>query len=126
MAARNRAWQEHARVPGLFLHRAALRVKKFESVLRIMPKKRSPLARAKLLSLTGKRTQIEAGHGAGSETNSTGKGFIMKTKKSAQLGMVGLGRMGANMVRRLIKAGHRCTVFDRIPAAVASLAKDGA
>ncbi len=50
----------------------------------------------------------------------------MKTKTSAQLGMVGLGRMGANMVRRLIKAGHRCTVFDRIPAAVEGLAKDGA
>jgi 6-phosphogluconate dehydrogenase len=50
----------------------------------------------------------------------------MKTNKSVQLGMVGLGRMGANMVRRLIKAGHRCTVFDRIPAAVESLAQDGA
>ena len=50
----------------------------------------------------------------------------MKTKKSAQLGMVGLGRMGANMVRRLLKAGHRCTVFDRIPKAVKSLAKEGA
>ena len=36
--------------------------------------------------------------------------------------MVGLGRMGANMVRRLIKAGHRCIVFDRIPKAVADLA----
>ena len=40
--------------------------------------------------------------------------------------MVGLGRMGANMVRRLIKAGHRCIVFDRIPKAVEDLAKEGA
>jgi 6-phosphogluconate dehydrogenase len=40
--------------------------------------------------------------------------------------MVGLGRMGANMVRRLIKAGHRCTVFDRIPKAVEDLANEGA
>ena len=40
--------------------------------------------------------------------------------------MVGLGRMGANMVRRLIKAGHRCIVFDRIPKAVADLAGEGA
>src|SRR6266699_1182958 len=40
--------------------------------------------------------------------------------------MVGLGRMGANMVRRLIKAGHRCAVFDRIPKAVEDLAKEGA
>ena len=40
--------------------------------------------------------------------------------------MVGLGRMGANMVRRLIKAGHRCTVFDMFPKAVEGLAKEGA
>jgi len=50
----------------------------------------------------------------------------MKTHSPTQLGMVGLGRMGANMVRRLIKAGHRCTVFDRIPKAVEDLAKEGA
>src|SRR6202034_3170947 len=43
-----------------------------------------------------------------------------------QLGMIGLGRMGANMVRRLIKAGHECVVFDRSPASVAELGKDGA
>ena len=43
-----------------------------------------------------------------------------------QLGMVGLGRMGANMVRRLIRAGHRCTVFDMFPKAVEDLAKEGA
>ena len=35
-----------------------------------------------------------------------------------QLGMIGLGRMGANMVRRLIKKGHNCVVFDRSPQAV--------
>src|SRR5271167_3135671 len=43
-----------------------------------------------------------------------------------QLGMVGLGRMGANMVRRLMKGGHTCTVFDMSPKSVAELAKDGA
>jgi 6-phosphogluconate dehydrogenase len=43
-----------------------------------------------------------------------------------QLGMIGLGRMGANMVRRLLRNGHVCTVFDMSPAAVAELAKDGA
>jgi 6-phosphogluconate dehydrogenase len=43
-----------------------------------------------------------------------------------QLGMIGLGRMGANMVRRLIKAGHECVVFDRSPESVTQLAKDGA
>jgi len=43
-----------------------------------------------------------------------------------QLGMVGLGRMGANMVRRLIKAGHSCVVFDRSPKVVEELAKEKA
>ena len=43
-----------------------------------------------------------------------------------QLGMVGLGRMGANMVRRLMKAGHNCVVFDMSQKSVADLAKDGA
>jgi 6-phosphogluconate dehydrogenase len=43
-----------------------------------------------------------------------------------QLGMIGLGRMGANMVRRLIKAGHECVVFDRNPGNVAELGKHGA
>jgi 6-phosphogluconate dehydrogenase len=39
-----------------------------------------------------------------------------------QLGMIGLGRMGGNMVRRLTKAGHACVVFDRTPAVVKELA----
>ena len=43
-----------------------------------------------------------------------------------QLGMVGLGRMGANMVRRLMKAGHECVVQDVAPAAVEGLVKEGA
>jgi len=43
-----------------------------------------------------------------------------------QLGMVGLGRMGANMVRRLIRKGHQCVVFDRFPEAVNQLAKEKA
>ena len=43
-----------------------------------------------------------------------------------QLGMIGLGRMGANMVRRLLKGGHDCVVFDRAPAAVQALVGDGA
>jgi len=43
-----------------------------------------------------------------------------------QLGMIGLGRMGANMVRRLMKAGHECVVYDRSAEAVAQLAAEGA
>jgi 6-phosphogluconate dehydrogenase len=50
----------------------------------------------------------------------------MKTNSPMQLGMVGLGRMGANMVRRLIKAGHRCAVFDLFQKTVEALAKEGA
>ncbi len=42
-----------------------------------------------------------------------------------QLGMIGLGRMGANMVRRLQRNGHSCVVYDRSPKAVAELAADG-
>ena len=43
-----------------------------------------------------------------------------------QLGMIGLGRMGANMVRRLIKKGHSCVVFDRSAQAISELVKDHA
>jgi 6-phosphogluconate dehydrogenase len=43
-----------------------------------------------------------------------------------QIGMIGLGRMGANMVQRLMKDGHECVVFDLNPGAVARLAAQGA
>ena len=43
-----------------------------------------------------------------------------------QLGMIGLGRMGANMVRRLLRGGHECVVFNRSPQAVASLVQEQA
>jgi 6-phosphogluconate dehydrogenase len=43
-----------------------------------------------------------------------------------QLGMIGLGRMGANMVRRLIRGGHECVVFDRSPKAVVELVQERA
>ena len=43
-----------------------------------------------------------------------------------QLGMVGLGRMGANIVRRLMRDGHECVVFDVNPASVKQLVKEGA
>jgi 6-phosphogluconate dehydrogenase len=45
---------------------------------------------------------------------------------SMQLGMIGLGRMGANMVRRLMKAGHECVVYDLSQEAVQGLAREGA
>ncbi|HYG64567.1 MAG TPA: decarboxylating 6-phosphogluconate dehydrogenase [Thermoanaerobaculia bacterium] len=43
-----------------------------------------------------------------------------------QIGMIGLGRMGGNMVRRLMRDGHRCVVYDLNPQAVADLAGEGA
>jgi 6-phosphogluconate dehydrogenase len=43
-----------------------------------------------------------------------------------QLGMIGLGRMGANMVRRLLKGGHHCVVFDRSPKVVKELTDEKA
>ena len=43
-----------------------------------------------------------------------------------QIGMVGLGRMGANMVRRLLRGGHTCVAYDVNSAATGTLAKEGA
>ena len=43
-----------------------------------------------------------------------------------QLGMVGLGRMGSNMVRRLLKGGHQCVVFDRSAKAIAEMVEEQA
>ena len=43
-----------------------------------------------------------------------------------QLGMIGLGRMGANMARRLMRGGHQCVVYDRSPDSVKTLAGEGA
>ena len=43
-----------------------------------------------------------------------------------QLGVIGLGRMGANIVRRLMRAGHDCVVYDRDPKPGVALAADGA
>jgi 6-phosphogluconate dehydrogenase len=47
-------------------------------------------------------------------------------KDVMQLAMIGLGRMGANMVRRLLTGGHQCVVFDRSPKAIEALTKDKA
>src|SRR5216684_6730686 len=47
-------------------------------------------------------------------------------ERAMQFGMVGLGRMGANMVRRLMRGGHTCVVYDRSPQAMDTLVKEGA
>jgi 6-phosphogluconate dehydrogenase len=50
----------------------------------------------------------------------------MPTDTPMQLGMIGLGRMGANLVRRLMRDGHRCVAYDRNPDAVKALEAEGA
>ena len=50
----------------------------------------------------------------------------MPTDQPMQLGMIGLGRMGANLVRRLQRDGHTCVVHDIDPDAVAALVAEGA
>jgi 6-phosphogluconate dehydrogenase len=50
----------------------------------------------------------------------------MPTDKPMQLGMIGLGRMGANLVRRLMRDGHHCVAFDRNPDTVKQLEAEGA
>ena len=50
----------------------------------------------------------------------------MPTDTPMQLGMIGLGRMGANLVRRLMRDGHRCVAYDRNPDVVKALVGEGA
>src|ERR1700730_2307877 len=50
----------------------------------------------------------------------------MPTDTPMQLGMIGLGRMGANLVRRLMRDGHRCVAYDRSADVVKQLESDGA
>ena len=50
----------------------------------------------------------------------------VRQEDAMQLGMIGLGRMGANMVRRLSRHGHDCVVFDADPARVKELQDEGA
>src|SRR5438477_8674492 len=50
----------------------------------------------------------------------------MNEQTTMQLGMIGLGRMGGNMVRRLLAKGQKCVVFDRSPKLVDDLVKEGA
>src|ERR1700739_1157661 len=62
-----------------------------------------------------------------SERRSHSLRYVMAEKGGLmQLGMIGLGRMGANMVRRLTRGGHHCVVFDRNPDAVRALVKEQA
>jgi 6-phosphogluconate dehydrogenase (decarboxylating) len=53
-------------------------------------------------------------------------GNTLSKELDMQLGMIGLGRMGANMVRRLLCGGHQCVVYDANPEAAQGLATEGA
>src|ERR1017187_7365308 len=53
-------------------------------------------------------------------------GYANKRRSCMQLGMIGLGRMGANMVRRLMRGGHQCVVWDQNHANVEKLEGEGA
>ncbi|HWU26854.1 MAG TPA: NAD(P)-binding domain-containing protein, partial [Rhizomicrobium sp.] len=43
-----------------------------------------------------------------------------------QIGLIGLGRMGSNIVRRLMRRGHQCVLYDRNPSAMTALVEEGA
>src|ERR1700730_2136267 len=58
--------------------------------------------------------------------NRSGRGIGASKESVMQLGMIGLGRMGANMVRRLVRGGHQCVVFDRSQKAVQELSQEKA
>src|SRR5689334_8957677 len=62
----------------------------------------------------------------GSNAIVPGKSCEKKARRHMQLGMIGLGRMGGNMVRRLMKAGHTCVVYDRDPKNTEKLVAEGA
>jgi len=54
------------------------------------------------------------------------KQSVQRKELTMQIGMIGLGRMGANMARRLLKSGHQCVVFDRSPKTVQELVEEKA
>jgi 6-phosphogluconate dehydrogenase len=52
--------------------------------------------------------------------------ILLNQGKNMKIGVIGLGKMGANIVRRLMRSGHECVVFNRTPAKVSELAAEGA
>src|SRR5512146_3382067 len=71
---------------------------------------------------------VSAGHGQSESITRGGESAPGHSQRGEfmQLGMIGWGRMGANMVRRLMRGGHQCVVFDRYADAVKQLAGEGA
>ncbi len=64
--------------------------------------------------------------GEGSTLDTDGRSEQINEETLMQLGMIGLGRMGANIVRRLMRKGHECVVYNRTPQPVEALASEGA
>ncbi|MBV9012917.1 MAG: decarboxylating 6-phosphogluconate dehydrogenase [Pseudonocardiales bacterium] len=64
--------------------------------------------------------------GKGSTLDTDGSSAQITEETQMQLGMIGLGRMGANIVRRVMRKGHECVVYNRSPQPVEALASEGA
>ncbi len=90
---------------------------------RIVPELRSP--RSPHSPTTARRTRSSAATG-GSGTAERKDRTEMPTSRPMQLGMIGLGRMGANLARRLMRNGHEVVVYNRSPGPVAMLGAEGA
>src|SRR5437773_10543296 len=70
--------------------------------------------------------RVNRSNGADDEGRATEQGTRISEGGRMQIGMIGLGRMGGNIVRRLIKSGHRAVVYDKDAKAVTALSSEGA
>src|SRR5205823_3740027 len=86
---------------------------------------RSPVAPKRTSASAGLSGAIRA-HPIAADAGANRIGPRRRKERVMQLGMVGLGRMGANMVRRLMNDGHECVVYDVNADAVGELAGEGA
>ena len=75
---------------------------------------------------TGDERALHRTSAAGADACVTWASALQEKGNHMELGMIGLGRMGTNMVRRLLRAGHQCVVYDIHPAAVQPLVKEKA
>src|ERR1700729_2470140 len=87
----------------------------------------TPPMRRSLAAITSERhVPDSAAKSADTDTKRAARRISKIEESLMQLGMIGLGRMGANMVRRLQKNGHTCVVYDRSAETVKQLAGEGA
>src|ERR1017187_10611559 len=79
-----------------------------------------------LTPIPGLQPASQAGFLAARRATPAHLSYPNRRRTCMQLGMIGLGRMGANMVRRLMRGGHQCVVWDQNHANVEKLAGEGA